>query len=846
MGRTEELVALRDAFDAAADGFVVTLIGGDPGVGKTALARAFSQELRDGGVAVHWGRCVEIGGAPAFWPWMQVLRSVGDDAFEAARDGLAARADEPFAAYDAVHEVLRHQRGERLVLVLDDLHRADLPSLELLRFLTTAGTDLPILVVGTHRVHELRVDRARDVVLAAVADAGRRISPSALGLDDVAELLARRVADGPDRAVAAEVLARSGGNALYVEQLVDAVGRGGREELAEIPGGIRAAVRARLEPLHDDTRRLLAAASVLGPGFRPEVLGAVVGLPVAEVRAQLEPALAAGVLGAAGDELAFTHALIRDTLDDELEPEARSAAHGAAARALAHRGDGVPAAVIAQHLLDAGSGADAAEVAHWAEQAAVGARRLSGHREAGRWAEVAATHWGRAGDLAAQGRSLVHAIGDRVTVGDGAAAVALSDGLAQLARQAGSGHLLAAAALARSDVFDPTIDFDVPPLIREALGHPDLRDEPDRRADLLGGLASILGMPSIDGFRRDQEGALAAIAELEVLAEGGSPRAQGQLALARLNVFSGPEHHEARVGWLREHEALLPAGPNVLARIQHLYWATSLAFESGDLFEVDRLLREWELLADRSDSRFWTWRASMARASLTYARPPGPGRGASDLPSRPRLDPAPRDGHAGGGRPGVHHPPGRGPAPGDRRPRGRHPRGAGGAGGRRAGRPRRDPAPAGLGGGRGALHRARRPQLALPALAHRAGGRAGGRRRAVPVGGRPARPLRRPVRDVGPLVRVRHAGERGHRHRPSRRRAAGAGGRGLPPRHPLGRPLRGCGLRGAGSRRAGLGAARRRSRAPRGGRRGPRHRSPPRLRDGGGRDGPPARRSRGH
>ena len=262
--------------------------------------------------------------------------------------------------------------------------------------------------------------------------------------------------------------------------------------------------------------------------------------------------------------LTFTHALIRDTLDDELDPEDRADAHLAAAVALAARSDAVPA-VIAQHLVDAGDRSDPREVARWAGEAAA-ARRISGHREAARWSEEAARGWGRAGDTDQQGSLLASAIIGWSTVGDSRRALRLS----------------------------------------EALSHPDLGREPDLRADLLGGLASLLGFPSVDGFRRDVSGARSAIVELADRAASGDVRSRGRLAEARLNVERGPLHHEDRIGWLAEYERLLPAGSNVLGRIQHLYWATSLAFESGDLHEVERSVREWELLADRSDSAFWT------------------------------------------------------------------------------------------------------------------------------------------------------------------------------------------------------------------------------------------------
>src|SRR5690606_7237414 len=122
--------------------------------------------------------------------------------------------------------------------------------------------------------------------------------------------------------------------------------------------------------------------------------------------------------------------------------------HYSAAHLLAGRSD-VPASVIAQHMLDAGELGDPLAIARWAEASARAARRLRGHVEAARWALVAARHWAVAGDTERQGAMLAESVNDSITAGDGSRATELSGQLADLARRAGSGRLLARAALAR-------------------------------------------------------------------------------------------------------------------------------------------------------------------------------------------------------------------------------------------------------------------------------------------------------------------------------------------------------------------------------------------------------------
>src|SRR4051794_13983500 len=161
VGRARELAELTAALDAAAQGdgrsFVIT---GEPGIGKTRLADALAAQARERGVRVAWGRCWEGGGAPAHWPWVEVVRSLlgeleGDSALGADAAGVAALAPElrdrlpgaprplpasdgesaRFAAWDATARFLDRAAGERpLLVLLDDMHAADLPSLLLLRF----------------------------------------------------------------------------------------------------------------------------------------------------------------------------------------------------------------------------------------------------------------------------------------------------------------------------------------------------------------------------------------------------------------------------------------------------------------------------------------------------------------------------------------------------------------------------------------------------------------------------------------------------------------------------------------------------------------------------------------
>ena len=90
VGRSRELAVLSAALRQAAAGDArLALVSGEPGIGKTELARAFARAAAKDGALVLWGSAWEDGGAPPYWPWVQVLRSY---ARQAGPEALAAAA----------------------------------------------------------------------------------------------------------------------------------------------------------------------------------------------------------------------------------------------------------------------------------------------------------------------------------------------------------------------------------------------------------------------------------------------------------------------------------------------------------------------------------------------------------------------------------------------------------------------------------------------------------------------------------------------------------------------------------------------------------------------------------
>ena len=170
VGRVHELADLASALDEAASGRgSLVLVTGEPGIGKTRLMNELGRVGRQRGVCLAAGRCWEERGAPPYWPWMQVIRTLGGNLEELVVPGGAKAGARSTAAavmpegerlrlFDAVGRFLGQASSKRPILVvLDDLHAWDESSLVLLRFLADVLAEARILVVASYRDAERRV-----------------------------------------------------------------------------------------------------------------------------------------------------------------------------------------------------------------------------------------------------------------------------------------------------------------------------------------------------------------------------------------------------------------------------------------------------------------------------------------------------------------------------------------------------------------------------------------------------------------------------------------------------------------------------------------------------------------
>jgi hypothetical protein len=368
VGRDRELEELRSGLEEAAAGHAsLFLLVGPAGMGKTRLADEGGRAAAARGMIALWGRCWETGGAPAYWPWIQVLReltrgpagaalleAVGPAAQrlapllpEIVPAGVTAPEDaDPvqarFRLFEAAVALLRAAADRTpLYVVLDDLHAADPSSLALMHFLARNLRGLHAVVVGTYRDEEARTSTEVGRALADIAREGAYLPLPPLDRGGISALVASAAGPAFDEALVDAVERATEGNPLFLGELLRLLAA--RGDFAQLSGGaalpipdtVREVLGRRIARLQPETRVVLGAASVIGRDFATALLAAATGRPAAELERALDEAdRAALVLAVGRGSWRFSHLLVREALYRELDPVARGQTHLRVAAAL--------------------------------------------------------------------------------------------------------------------------------------------------------------------------------------------------------------------------------------------------------------------------------------------------------------------------------------------------------------------------------------------------------------------------------------------------------------------------------------------------------------------------------
>lgn len=388
-GRADELKSLTDASAR------IVLLSGEAGVGKSALLRAAASAIRSSGARCILGRCPEVDGAPPAWAWTEILRSLAavvdpgkhatalaplldDDAPLTTRTGR-------FLLLRAVVDYIGAAAAKRpIVVILDDLHRADPETLTLLTTLA-AETQPGVRILVAYRSDE--VDAALEETLATLAPSSpTRIRLAGLSPTDSDALVQAVLGREIDRHTLSRLADRTSGNPFYLrESALLLAGEGEVVATSEVPEGVRDVLRRRCARLPELTVAMLRLASVFGREADLEVL-----LDVAEMDPDTAlDAIEAGVVAGLLDDtepstVRFTHVLVRDTLYADMTNVRKRRWHGRVAAGIeAHRPHDF--AALAYHYAQLSTRAEIRKALHYTVAAAESADQRYAHRSAARF-----------------------------------------------------------------------------------------------------------------------------------------------------------------------------------------------------------------------------------------------------------------------------------------------------------------------------------------------------------------------------------------------------------------------------------------------------------------------------
>ncbi|MDP8938033.1 MAG: AAA family ATPase [Actinomycetota bacterium] len=618
VGRRRELDTLRAWLDVArgGEGRLVLCVG-EPGIGKTRLAQELAGSALAAGTAVAWGRCVEAEGAPAFWPWRQVLRSLGLDPDTVLAGDVESPADR-FRVFEQVAEAVRGAASARgLVVILDDVHWGDEPSLLVLRHLAEQLAGAPLLVFATFRDVEPATFLPRVLPNLLRSPAVERLQLRGFDVDEIREQLSRTVSGGTETDARA-VLDVTGGNPLFVREVARAMADGTWRP-DRPPRSVLDVVGARLDRVSVDCRRLVQAAAVVGRDFSVALVAAALDEHVARCLPLLDEAVGYGLVDRVGDagDYRFVHALTREAVEASLTTASRADLHRAVARAIEAR----YAADLSEHLADIARHwaklapyGEAATARRWAIRAADDAVRRLAYEEGVRLYRAAVALAPPASDteesrlLASLGRAAYFA-GDLHGCLD--AAVAAADA----GRSARSPELVAEAALVVEAVPDRAVNTVAKQLCEEALlGLGDTGDTV-LRARLLA-LRSHLAF--YDGDQERVE-ALSAKA-LDLAGASGDVRALVDALHARKEACPGPHGRNERMLLATEMLALAPRANSARTAMWGELWRIDALVEGGQLPAAAEELPALQVAVERVGGPVSAWHLDRVAAYIAQAQ----------------------------------------------------------------------------------------------------------------------------------------------------------------------------------------------------------------------------------
>lgn len=619
VGRRRELEALSAWLDAARGGAGrLILCAGEPGIGKSRLAREFAGVALAGGTAVAWGRCGQGEGAPAFWLWRQVLRSLGVDA-----DGMfAAEVESPqdrFRVFDDVSEaVLAAVDSGGLVIILDDIHWADESSLLVLRHLAHQMTGFALLIFAAFRDVEPASILHRVVPDLLGSTAVERLELRGFDLAEVREQLSRMTASDC-AADARATLDLTGGNPLFVREVARAMADGTWRS-DRPPRSVLDVVRVRLDRVSPECRRLVQVAAVVGRDFPLPLVARALDIPVAQCLPVIDEAIAYGLvdrIGHSGD-YRFVHALTREAVEASLTTTDRTALHRAVAEAIeAHfAGDlSEHVADIARHWGQLAPYGEGTTARRWTIRAADEAVRRLAFEEGARLYRAALALPATPPSAIERCRVLIALGRAAYFAGDLEGCMNTAAAASEAARAAQSPEFMAEAALVLEAVADAGVNAVAKQLCEQALAGLGSTEYEALRARLL---AQRSRLAFYDG-QQERVQALSAAA-LDLARASGDDRALVEALHARREACPGPTGHAERMLVATEMLRLAQRTNSARSAMWGRLWRIDALVESGRLAAAGDELAALQTAVERAGGPVSAWHLDRAAAFIAQAQ----------------------------------------------------------------------------------------------------------------------------------------------------------------------------------------------------------------------------------
>jgi DNA-binding SARP family transcriptional activator len=666
VGRASQLGDLRRRFERATQGRVegqlstaadeapgrLVLLTGEAGIGKTRLVAELARDAHAGGALVLAGRAPEETLVP-YQPFIEALRhyvlgapsselrsTTREYGSELARlmpelrrraPDLPAPPDEPaterYRLFEAVVGLLAEiSESAPVLLVLEDLHWADRPALLLLRHLARAPQSARMLILGVYRAHE----RWSDGFAAALADLRRerlvsQIVLGGLGELETDELIRIRSGKSPSSAFGHALHEETGGNPLFIEEIVRHLGDAGVEledagravlRRFGLPEGVKEVIARRLSRLDAQSVQWLRVAAVIGRDFDGSLLERVLGFDDDEFLSALEQALSAGLVAeseSAPDRYSFSHALIRETLYDGTSGARLARIHRAVGSALEEEGAERHLSSLAHHFTRTSDPRDFERAISYATRAGEQASAMLAHEEA-------ADHYARAlevlerlGPASEQRRcELLVLLGEaQVRSGERVLAWQTFREAATVAATLGDGTMLARAAIGASRPYvqpPGVVDEELIDLLEQALA----MISTDRSVLQVRVISRLCGALY---FSPDRERMKNLSAEAtEIAREIGTPEALALSAASRRRAYWDREHLSQRLSDSTEMLRQARAAGDVELALQGHAWLIVDLLEQGDRSAVAAQIQAFSDGAERLRQPLYLWNAAVWRA----------------------------------------------------------------------------------------------------------------------------------------------------------------------------------------------------------------------------------------